>query len=113
MAKEFRRRYAINFDLSIEKLREHYSKTHPKKAYTDIKQYMLKQGFTHRQWSGYVSEKTMSRPELAEFTVQLHEHFPWLIECEGRMDATVITDIFDIRQMIVDLHVDEEDMSLV
>lgn len=108
MANEFRRKYAINFDLSIEKLRDHYSSDNPKRAYADIKKYMLSNGFTHRQWSGYISNKTMSRPELAEFSIELHNRFPWLRTCEKRMDATVITDIFDIRQMIAETDVDED-----
>jgi virulence-associated protein VapD len=55
LARESRRRYAINFDLTIAQLRKHYDKDHPKSAYGKIKRYMLKHGFSHRQWSGYIS----------------------------------------------------------
>lgn len=40
MPKEIRHRYAINFDLTIEKLREFYSDTNPKGAYSKIKNFM-------------------------------------------------------------------------
>jgi len=84
-----------------------------KRAYAEIKRYMLKQGFSHRQWSGYISNLTMTKPELLQFTEELYNHFQWLINCEGSMDATVITDIFDIRQMILDsMDEDEEDVEL-
>jgi virulence-associated protein VapD len=43
MPKEIKRRYAINFDLSIKQLEEFYSKEHPRKAYAAIKRYMLEQ----------------------------------------------------------------------
>ena len=45
--------------------------------------------------------------------MELHKSFPWLIRCEGSMDATVITDVFDIRQMILDTAEDDDiDMTL-
>lgn len=113
MVKESRRRYAINFDLKIADLRTYYSATHPKRAYGEIQKYMKNHGFSHRQWSGYISDSTLTKPELLEFTVRLHKTFPWLIYCEGSMDATVITDIFDIRQMILDtMEDDDEDLTM-
>lgn len=111
MPKEIRRRYAINFDLRIADLRTHYSKSNPKQAYKDIAKYMAEHGFSHRQWSGYISDGTMTKTELIDFTTDMHKHFPWLINCEGSMDATVITSIFDIRQMLLD-SAEEEDADV-
>ena len=108
MSKEIRHRYAINFDLTIE-LREFYSNANPKGAYSKIKNFMEKHGFTHRQWSWYISNKAMIKSELVDFTMELHQTFAWLINCEGSMDATVITDIFDIKQMILDVMADNND----
>ena len=54
----------------------------------------------------------MSRTDLVDFTTALHREFPWLIKCEGSMDATVITDIFDIKQMILDIESEDVDMGL-
>lgn len=114
MPKESKRRYAINFDLTIEQLKVFYSESNPKGAYSKIRNYMQKHGFTHRQWSGYISDKTMTKSELVDFTMELHQAFPWLINCEGSMDATVITEIFDIKQLILIAmsENDEDDMSL-
>lgn len=66
MPKEIKRRYAINFDLKIEQLREFYSASNPKGAYSKIRSYMQKHGFTHRQWSGYISDNTMTISEEDE-----------------------------------------------
>ena len=44
--------------------------------------------------------------------LDLHKTFPWLIKCEGSMDATVITDVFDIKQMILDSEEEDIDMGL-
>lgn len=113
MPKEAKRRYAINFDLKIQQLRQYYSETNPEGAYSKISRYMEKNGFFHRQWSGYISDKTMSKSELIDFTMKLHKEFPWLIKCEGSMDATVITSIFDLKQMILDtMDEDVDDMNL-
>ena len=111
MPKETKRRYAINFDLKIAGLEKYYSKRNPKGAYKEISRYMSAQGFTHRQWSGYISEKTMTRTELVDFTTALHKKFPWLINCEENLDATVITSIFDIKQMIIDA-MEEDDVDI-
>lgn len=111
MSKDSRRRYAINFDLTIQQLRLYFDAEHPRKAYGQLARYMCKNGFSHRQWSGYVSNNTMTKPELLEFTLNLHKTFPWLIKCEGSMDATVITDVFDIRQMILD-SADDDDADI-
>lgn len=107
MPKEIKHRYAINFNLTIERLRKFYSKTNPKGAYSKIKSYMKKHGFTHKQWSGYVSDKVMTKSELADFTMELHQTFSWLINCDGSMDATVISEIFDIKQMILSVMADD------
>ena len=109
MPKEIKRRYAINIDLTIEQLRQFYSKERPKGAYGKISSFMKKNGFSHRQWSGYISDKTMTKSELIDFTMKLHQIFPWLINCEGSMDATVITSIFDLKQMILDTMNDDID----
>lgn len=113
MPKEVKRRYAINFDLTIKQLEEFYSSEHPKRAYDELKRYMIKHGFSHRQWSGYISDNTMSKTELIDFTTALHEAFPWLLNCEKSMDATVITSIFDLKQMIVDSMEDEDEDILL
>lgn len=109
MPKEVKRRYAINFDLKIADLKRYYSSSSPKKAYEEIAGYMAVNGFSHRQWSGYISDGTLSKTELLDVVTDLHKTFPWLIKCEKSMDATVITGIFDIRQMIIDSMEDEEE----
>ncbi len=57
--------------------------------------------------NGYISDKVMTKPELVDFTMELHQTFSWLINCDGSMDATVISDIFDIKQMILSVMADD------
>ena len=60
MAKQMRK--AINFDLDTKKLKDAYCVTNRPleylKAYGEIKDFMKSKGFLHRQWSGYVSNKS-------------------------------------------------------
>ncbi len=101
--KLYRRRYAINFDLSIEKLENYYSTTNPKGAYGEINKFMQDNGFAHRQYSGYVSVETMTKRELFDFVERLNEKFQWLGKCIEKMDATVIPKTYDLKEMINDL----------
>ena len=51
---------------------------------------------------GYISKNEMIKSDLVDFVIKLHEDFPWLIDCEDKMDVTVIADIFDVKQLILD-----------
>ena len=100
MIRTLRQRYAVNFDLSIAALRTHYSESCPKNAYLDIERYMKENGFSHRQWSGYISDKEMTMAEMIDFTINIHNEFPWLYDCEEKMDATVISDVYDLKELM-------------
>ena len=51
---------ALNFDLSDILLRKYYPSKNYKKAWSDIKGYLIQNGFNHRQYSGYVSNEKVS-----------------------------------------------------
>lgn len=63
MPKEATHKYAINFDLTIKQLEIYYSQTNPKGAYKKIAHYMYTHGFSHKQWSGYISDEPMTKTE--------------------------------------------------
>ena len=92
--------YAINFDLSIRKLQQYFSQEHPKSAYGVIAKYMREYDFEHRQYSGYISNKPITQAELIDIVWEIHQKLPWLYECENRMDATVITRVFDMKEIL-------------
>lgn len=48
-------RKAINFDLDTANLKKYYPQKNYRQAYRDIKDFMVNNGFKHRQWSGYIS----------------------------------------------------------
>lgn len=98
---EYRRRRAVNFDLSIDALKKYYSESNPKGAYKDIEKYMERNGFEHRQWSGYRSRKPLSNYELVYLFDKMYKKMPWLDSCAEHMDATTIDSVYDIKEMRV------------
>ena len=56
-------RKAINFDLSTADLKKYFKNT--AEAYNQIKNFMLQNGFEHRQYSGYVSKEAMEDDDVA------------------------------------------------
>lgn len=52
--------WAINFDLDTKKLETLYSSKNWRQAYDDIRDFLKKNNFEHRQGSGYISKEEMS-----------------------------------------------------
>lgn len=100
MSKSHSARRAINFDLNIEALRENYSVTNPKGAYREIRSFLEKNGFFHRQGSGYCSKDRITDTELVKVMTEMFKTFPWLEACTKKIDATDIGKIYDIKELL-------------
>lgn len=90
---------AINFDLSIDKLKKNYSAANPKGAYKDIKNFLIRNGFEHRQGSGYCSKAELSNMELLHIIDKMFDEMIWLNDCSKKIDITNIGKIYDIKKM--------------
>ena len=86
-------RKAINFDLSTAELKKHFKNT--AEAYNQIKNFMLQNGFEHRQYSGYVSKEAMEDDDIALITFNLTRQFRWLSPCTQKFDVTDIGERHD------------------
>ncbi|MBR1442117.1 MAG: hypothetical protein IJ583_01115 [Firmicutes bacterium] len=99
-------RKAINFDLDTNLLKKYYPKktifTSYTKAYKDIKNYLQKQGFSHRQGSGYVSELPIEDYEVLKIVREMSKKFTWLSQCVKQFDVTEIGMTYDMTQSIHD-----------
>ena len=102
-----RRRKALNFDLSSEKLRARFGEKGRRNAYKQIKSFLVKKGFEHRQWSGYASEMPMSYIEVYDIVGELVEKHKWLTDCANRFDATNIMAESDMMEAIRNHEKDE------
>jgi virulence-associated protein VapD len=93
-------RKAINFDLDTKELKKHYPGKNYRKAYTEIKKFMEKEGFEHRQWSGYNSKDKLSMQDIHMLTIKIDMTFPWLKKCVNRFDVTDIGEQHDLTHII-------------
>ncbi|WP_270985543.1 VapD family protein [Campylobacter helveticus] len=97
-------RKAINFDLSTEALKRHFGEnTAP--AYNSVKQFMLANGFEHRQYSGYASIEPMDEYDISNLTRKLAKKFAWLSSCVQKFDVT------DIGEQYSLMHILKEDIN--
>ena len=102
------RRKQITFDLNQALLKQKYprrklnlSEDYYLKAYTDIKRYMLKNGFVWIQQSVYESRKPMSIPVVIEFMDLMNQKMPWLVVTANDIVATdVIAKKYNIKDML-------------
>jgi virulence-associated protein VapD len=91
---------AINFDLDTNKLRQVFGEKGRRKAYAQIKSFLLKNGFEHKQWSGYASLKPMSYAEVYDVVFKMIDQCPWLPECVNQFDATNVMAETDMLEAI-------------
>ena len=88
-------RRAINFDLSEDLLKKYYNKERSN-AWKEIRKFMESNGFSHRQKSGYVSNKPLGDTEVSILIGKLWDKCPWLEKCAIKVDLTNIGDTFDL-----------------
>lgn len=94
---------AINFDLDTKKLKDIYVQSTGKKynhAYYDIKSFMKKNGFSHRQGSGYLSKKPTTETSATFMIKRMSTAMPWLKECVKRIDLTVVGNQHDLTGVL-------------
>ena len=96
------RRYkAINFDLDTIKLRQFFGEKGRRKAYSQIGVFLLRNGFEHKQWSGYVSLNPMSYAEVYDIVFKMIDQLYWLPACVNQFDATNVMAETDMLEAII------------
>jgi virulence-associated protein VapD len=92
---------AINFDLDSGNLRTVFGEKGRRKAYSQIQSFLLDNGFSHKQWSGYASKYPMSYSEIYDVVFNLVDECTWMISCVNQFDATNVmaeSDMLDAIQ---------------
>ena len=87
MARRENRKY-VSFDLDTAGLVEVFGEKNRRRGYSEIQRFMLRNGFEHRQYSGYVSKGRMSYVETYDLIKALKKHCPWLQGCTNKFDVT-------------------------
>ena len=96
---------ALYFDLRIEKLTEYYSQSHPKGAYSRIKEFLLKNDFSHEQYSGYHSNKPLTDLIIIDLIDNMKAKLPWLEECVSKFEVTNISENYNVLNLFPNLKV--------
>lgn len=92
-------RKAINFDLSTAELKKYFKNT--SEAYRQIKSFMLKNGFEHRQYSGYTSIEKLHDYNVTELANELKYKFHWIHSCTNKFDVTDIGEQHDLKDALI------------
>jgi virulence-associated protein VapD len=91
---------AVNFDLVIQRVEAEFGEGKRRAAYARIKRFLEKNGFEHRQYSGYRSTSTMTYTELLDVCTRLFVALPWLGDCASKFDVTNIGREFDMLGIV-------------
>lgn len=74
-------RKVLNFDLDTKKLKEIYPNKNYRQAYSDIRRFLIKNGFEHTQNSRYISINKMPNIEFTKIMEELSNKHDWLKDC--------------------------------
>ena len=96
------RRYIweINFDLDTKLLQENYPSDNWRKAYNDIFVFMNKNGFEHRQGSGYISKEQLHEIQINKKIKELATACPWIDKCVKEIDKTIANERVSCKDII-------------
>ena len=78
-------------------LKQYYPKKNFLNAYREIKSFMTKNGFSHRQWSGYRSAEKLTDVQVGLLMLEMREVLPWIDKCSTKIDITNIGKMYDIK----------------
>lgn len=100
---------SIEFDLDTKKLQEYYSDY--RTAYKDIRRFMTKHGYIHRQGSVYNSKDKLFETDILVLVNTLKEHFSWASTCIKAFD---VANIGQQHSMLMQLQAteDEDDFNI-
>lgn len=100
-------RKALNFDLNDYLLKTYYPSKSYKNAWRDIKRYLLKSNFEHRQYSGYVSRSEISMAEVGNLVGNMARKWNWLGRSVMQFDVTIVSDEYSMIPRIKEETIDE------
>lgn len=82
-------RKALNFDLNTKKYEEITGKSAPV-AYAEIKRFLKRNNFEHRQGSGYISKDSLTDVKIFAIIQNMSMELKWLRNCVEEIDVTNI-----------------------
>ena len=93
-------RQTIHFDLSTKELKKHHPHGAGREPYEEIRSFMEKNGFEHRQKSGYISIDPMFTYDAAKVMKAASLKLPWFEKCVEVCDVTSVRSTFDLKKFL-------------
>ena len=72
---------------------------------------MEKNGFEHRQYSGYISKEAISEFSVIKLTEKLNKEFKWLKNCIQKYDVTEIGETYDLKYIFNEAKQNEKEKN--
>lgn len=72
----------------------------------------MKNGFSHRQWSGYRSDEKLTDRQVRNLMLQMRNELTWMDKCSTKIDVTNIEKIYDIKAFYASYHEDQRDKDI-
>lgn len=82
-------RKALNFDLDTKKYEEITNRLSPT-AYREIRKFLKRNDFEHRQGSGYISKDSLNDAKIFAIIQNMSVELNWLRTCVKQIDVTNI-----------------------
>ena len=89
----------IHFDFATDEVREQFSSTST--PYEQIKKFLEKNDFEHRQKSGYISKKPLNDYQIDILIDQLGIKFTWLDDCMQQFDIEDAPQKMNAQDLII------------
>lgn len=93
-------KWEINFDLDTKALQMYYPDKNWRKSYDDIYDFFIKNGFEHRQGSGYISKGQLYEIQVNKKIKELATSCPWLDKCVKEIDKTIANERVSCKDII-------------
>ena len=91
---------ALNFDISDSLLKQYYLSKSYKNGWKDINKYLVRYGFLHRQYSGYVSKDVISMIDVIQTVRNMAKYLKWIEYCIKEFDVTIVDDEYSLKNYI-------------
>jgi virulence-associated protein VapD len=101
-------RKSINFDLDDSALKAAYPKPSYKRAWDDIKKFMVGNGFEHRLYSGYNSREPMLETEIYRLIDKMKQELSWLMKPDviKEIDVTDIGETLSLKHLFSETEIE-------
>ena len=96
----------INFDLDTNQLKDIFPDT--RLPYSMIKKFFEDRGFTHRQYSGYISKEPLEEYDITKITKELGKKFTWLKNCIQEFDVSNVINEVSVKDQIINSALKQE-----